>query len=332
MIGSGRVAIGGVIGGALEVLNPRRVLRASSDSAIDGVRIVECPLVSVDSVQVSLNPPMFRLAGIGFALGWTELPIEFQSRNTELVAEAISLVRRFQPSTFSHFAHALRVIALKPHDKNFFNLSTSELPGAFVCSVPSDSCALAAAFIHEFHHSRLFFIEEAGPFLEAGDEDVIEGENHYSPWVASLRPLHGILHAIYVFLPTFRFWSAVLRDGSAGKAQLDYARGQVALTPVQLRIGINQLRRHARFTRLGSEVFEELERDVAAAEREARSLGAGLDAPAMAFSLDGTLVRVFRGGEVQPTSVGEILLEHLETSDVNRECAEEKEILVRALN
>jgi hypothetical protein len=43
-------------------------------------------------------------------------------------------------------------------------------------------------------------------------------------------------------------------------------------------------------------------------------------------------VRVFRGGEVQSTSVGEILLEHLETSDVNRECAEEKEILVRALN
>ena len=99
----------------------------------------------------------------------------------------------------------------------FVNVSASELPGAFVCTVPADLYVLAGSFIHEFHHNTLFGIEERGPFFDMSEEDVVEGENHYSPWVETLRPLHGILHAVYVFLPVFRYWSAALRDGSLGR-------------------------------------------------------------------------------------------------------------------
>jgi hypothetical protein len=223
----------------------------------------------------------------------------------------------------------LHTIALKPEDGTFFNLSASDLPGSFVCTVPSDPYALAAAFIHEFHHNTLFGIEESGPFFEADGEDEIEGENHYSPWVETLRPLHGILHAVYVFLPVFRFWAAAEEEGVSDEGRRAFARDQLARIPVQLRIGVSQLRRHAHFTPFGARLFEDLATEVAGAEEAARAMGAVLSAPTIGISPSGSL-RPFRL-DGRAVSVGESLLEHLSSVDVRDECREEKAALVRLL-
>src|SRR6202050_5122399 len=267
LVGDSHASIAGFSDGAIELLNPRRTIPVpgsdpgnSADNG-NGVRIDVCPSVTCDDVSVFLNSAIFHLPGLGIARGWSALPLAFQFEHQQLVTEALSAIRRFQPWTFSHLAAGLRVIGLKPPDEMFVNVSASELPGAFVCTVPADPYLFASSIIHEFHHNTLFGIEEQGPFFEASEKDSIEGENHYSPWVETLRPLHGIMHAVYVFLAVFRFWSAVLREGSSDEGRLAYTREFIARIPVQLRMGINQLRRHARFTTFGLAIFEQMTRE-----------------------------------------------------------------------
>ena len=199
----------------------------------------------------------------------------------------------------------------------------SELPGAFVATVPTDTFVLASSFIHEFHHNTLFAIEERGPFFANSEEDVVEGENHYSPWVQTLRPLHGILHAVYVFQPVFRFWAAALREGSPQDMRLGFAREQIARAPVQLQMGINQLRRHGALTPFGKEIVDALAAEAAEIKQESDALGAKLDTPVISLTTSGTLRPLTRDGRA--VTVRESLLRHLEVSDINHECEAEKE-------
>jgi len=331
LVGDTHATIAGFSDGAIELLNPRRRLSvsASRSTADNGIRLEVCPVVSCDDVNLFLNPATFHLPGIGIAHGWTALPLSFQFEHQQLVADALSVIRRFQPWTFAHLAAGLHTIGLKPNDEMFVNVTASELPGAFVCSVPADPYVLAGSFIHEFHHNTLFGIEEQGPFFESSEEDEIEGENHYSPWVETLRPLHGIMHAVYVFLPVFRFWSAIVHDGSLDEARLWFAREQLARIPVQLQMGVNQLRRHGKLTPLGAMLVEEMAIAAAQAQEDSRLMGITLKTPVFGATASGALRPLIREG--RPVSVGESLLEHLEASDVLGECAEEKASLVRAL-
>ena len=332
LVGDAHATIAGFSNGAIEVMNPRRRLAVSDagNTESGGVRVEVCPVVKCDKVRVFLNPATFHIPGIGFPRGWTQLPLAFQFEHVGLVADALSAIRRFQPMTFSHLAAGLQTVALKPYDQILVNVTASELPGAFVCTVPTDQYVLASSFIHEFHHNTLFGIEEQGRFFEASDQDEIEGENHYSPWVETLRPLHGILHAVYVFLPVFRFWSAIARDGSLSEGRLAFAREQLAQIPAQLQIGVNQLRRHARFTPFGAMLMDALAVEAKEAQDEARAMGITLKTPVIGVTTSGALRPLIRNG--RQVTVGETLLEHLEASDVLGECADEKALLASELN
>jgi HEXXH motif-containing protein len=318
-----RAAVAGVSGGVIDFANPHLKLDISGERKSESLRIESCPTITLDDVSLYLNPATFRWPGLGIATGWTALPLAFQYEHAALVREALAAVRRYQPWTFAHLAAGLHTIGLKPNDADFINVTASELPGAFVCSVPADPYLLASSFVHEFHHNTLFGIEEQqGAFFEASGEDEIEGENHYSPWVETLRPLHGILHAVYVFLPVFRFWSAILDENSLDENQLIFAREQVARIPAQLRMGVNQLRRHARLTAVGSMLVDAMESETVAANEHARTVGATLKAPVVGITPNGALRPLKRGGRY--VTVGETLLEHLEASDTLGECAVEK--------
>jgi len=332
LVGDTHATIAGISNGAIEVLNPHGTLPISKmgSAASTGIRVEVCPIVNCDNVSVFLNPATFHLPGIGIPNRWTQLPLAFQFEHARLVTDALSAIRRFQPWTLSHLAAGLHMIALKPYDEILVNVTASELPGAFVCTVPSDEYVLASSFIHEFHHNTLFGIEEQGRFFEASDQDEIEGENHYSPWVETLRPLHGILHAVYVFLPVFRFWNAIARDGSLDEGRLAFAREQLAQIPAQLRIGVNQLRRHARFTPFGAMLMEALAAEAEEAHDEARVMGITLKTPVIGITTSGALRPLIRAG--RQVTVGETLLAHLEASDILGECAEEKARLAAELN
>lgn len=322
LAGSGRVTIRGFRQGRINAVP-------------EGLQVEPCPTVEVGGFRLTLNPSLFNLPGLGFGGEWTLLPLEFQARHSELVTEALSAISRLQSATFSHFREAIRAVALKPtREGNFGSISSSELPGAFVCSVPCDAYELAATFIHEFHHNRLYYLEETGPFFELADEDAqedaIDGENHYSPWRDTLRPLHGLLHALYVYLPVFRFWAAAVREGQLEGLRLAYAKDQIGRIPFQLQIGVSQLRRHARFTSFGSTLFEQMARETAAAEMEARALRVTLATPAISLRAGGIFRPTTDHDDNRQLTIGETLLSHLERSDILGECAEEKLLLIRS--
>ncbi len=327
VVGRGKTKIAGFRDGAIELCEPARLLPLS-DSASGSrpeIRIESCPVLSIGNGHVYLNPATFNVPGVGFPLEWTGLPLDFQVQHSPAASEAMSLIRRFQPETFAHMESALHTIAFKPLDDGFFNVSASDLPATFLCSVPpTDPHALAGSFVHEFHHNTLFCIEEAGPFLAASEDDEIEGENHYSPWVDKLRPLHGILHAVYVFIPVFHFWSAVLKDGSTDEGKLAYTREAIARIPVQLRIGINQLQRHAKFTPFGVSIFREMTREVEEIEAESQRLGASLKSTVIGMDASGRFRPFIDPGAPRPKNVGETLIEHIEQIDERGECAREK--------
>jgi len=205
------------------------------------------------------------------------------------------------------------------------------LPGAFICSVPCDRYELAATLIHEFHHNRLYFIEEGGTFFEERGEDSVDGENHYSPWRNGPRPLHGLFHALYVYLPVFRFWSAAVETEQLEGDQRAYALDQLTRIPVQLRIGVNQIRRHAHLTPFGARLFEQMATEVSAAESKAVAIGSSLATAAMSSRTSGAL-RPILGDDHRPLSVGETLLDHLTTRDLRDECASERRWLRASLS
>lgn len=327
--GRGRTVVCGVTAGGVDVLHAdvhARLVR-EAEAMADDPRLECCPVVDVGEAHVALNPYVFQLAGLGLPRDPTA-----EGAQAELVAEALRTLRHFHPDAFAHFADTVRVVALKEVARgDFGTLSNSELPGAFVCSLPSDPFTLAADFIHESYHHRLFAIEETGAFFESDGEDAIEGELHYSPWRDAPRPLHGIFHAVYVYLPVYRFWSASWRaDAHAGRRR-DHVRDQLARIPAQLRIGVNQLRGNARFTPIGRALFDAIECDVSRIEDEAAALGATLDTPAVSQRASGVFQPVVGADDRRPLTVGETLLAHLRKCDVRGECAAEASALEAGL-
>lgn len=334
LTGGGRVRIRSVLDGGLEIDDPRGASRiVEGAGGFPGApRLQRCPIASVGNARVAMNAPALRISGLEFSDELTDFGLEFQQRHLPLVSAALDAIQRFHPGAFSHLAEIVRVIVVKPaREGSFGTLSSSELPGAFVCSVPTDPLALAADFIHELHHNRLFFIEEGGPLFASDGDDAIEGEHHYSPWRDAPRPLHGLLHAAYVYLPVFQYWSAIWRAGALAGAQRDYACDQLARIPVQVRIGVNQLQRHAHFTPLGSTLFAELAREAARIEGVATTLGVSVRSPAVTCRSNGALRPVVDERSGRPLTVGQTVLDHLERRDLRGECEAERVDLARAL-
>jgi len=329
--GSGRLSIHGVTTSYIDATYKGECIKlpiADDAPSASTPHIAPCPFVDLEGMRILLNPALFRLPGIGLSSEWTEPASDFQKLHSGALIDALSLVSSFQPQSIAQFQQGLRSLALKPmREGTFSSLSSSELPGAFICSVPCDRYELAATLIHEFHHNRLFHIEENGAFFEEGGEDPIDGENHYSPWRDGPRPLHGLFHALYVYLPVFRFWSAVVCRGELAGIQLAYAKDQLGRIPFQLRIGVNQLRRHARFTSFGSLLFEQMAAETIAAERQACALGISLDLPATSLRANGTLRSVVGGTDARELTIGETLRDHLEKADRLGECEQERQLL-----
>ncbi len=295
-------------------------------------RIRSCPFIELGEVRIPLNHALFRLPGIGLSSEWNERDADFQRLHSRALTDALAVVAAVQPETFAQFPRALRTIALKSmRDGAFSSLSSSELPGAFICSVPCDRYELTATLIHEFYHNRLYAIEETGAFFEQDGEDAVEGENHYSPWRDGPRPLHGLFHALYVYVAVCRFWSALIEERNLEATQLAFARDQLARIPFQLRIGVNQLRRFAHFTSFGTILFEQLTKETTALNEQTHAPAISLHSPAISLRANGLFQPVRESRSGRPLSVGETLRDHLECRDLRGECLNEKLILDRVL-
>jgi HEXXH motif-containing protein len=216
----------------------------------------------------------------------------------------------------------MRLLVLKPLDVgDYSNLTHSDLPGAAICSVAGDAWEMADTLIHELHHNRLFFIEEKIGPLFRDPTAALEAEGFYSPWRDDLRPLHGLLHGLYVYLPVSWFWLDVHRTGEVGASRRCYVVDRVLRIPRQLRLAVDVLRRHAELSEPGAALLAEMAREVDAVEAAVRALDLPASAPAIKLEPDGSLVPERGEPSGRALTVAESVTAHIARHDLGGQCA-----------
>jgi HEXXH motif-containing protein len=326
LVGDGGVRIHALRGRRLDVeRNGARATIAlvAAGGGVDGLDVVRCPTLAAPGVDVVLQPHALDLPGLGFARGAARQPLAFQAAHAPLVDEALRLVRRHHPRAYAHFGRLMRLLVLKPAKLgDYSNLTHSDLPGAAICSLAPDPYEMADTLIHELHHNRLFFIEErTGPFFRDATASVLT-RRYYSPWRDDLRPLHGLFHALYVYLPVAWFWLAVHRSGEIDARRRGYVIDRVLRIAAQLHVGAAVLRRHAELTRTGAALLGGMEREVRAVVRAVRALRLPGDSPALKLEPDGSLVPECDEATGRPLTVDEAVTAHIARYDADGQCAE----------
>ena len=307
LAGDGSVRILGVVDGNLRVAGGE-------------ARLEPCPHTWVEGWSVPLQRDGWRLPGLGWAAPASGTSRAFQESHRELVEAGLALIARHQPDVFEQMREVIRFLAVNPiSEDNALNyVSYSELPGAFAFQGIPNLYSSAEACVHEFHHNRLFCLEESEPILVG---DALGTEDHagfYSPWREGLRPLRGILHGAYVTAAQLRFWLAVARAPDTQGMLAEFVAGQLIRQPVVIDLGLGQLARHARFTPEGARLVAQLRADVDALAEEARELGIPWDADAVALAPGGRF-EIFRGADGAPVSVRESIVRNIRRYDVHRQ-------------
>jgi HEXXH motif-containing protein len=330
LLGRGAISVLTVRGASLEVVYQGNRMLLELGAALSDAetpRLVERAIVRHGDFAIMLKPETFCVPGVGAARALLDLADDYQEQQVALVREALALVQRHQPAALEHIGEMVQVIAFKPAAAgDYSNISLSDLPGAFVLSALRQPYWMADALIHELLHNRLFFLLDHGEIIEGEGDDMSEVGEFYSPWRDDLRPLGGLLHAVYVYIGVCKFWFSVCATDDRG-VQRDYAEDQAVRAVLDLQIGMAQLRRHATFTEAGIGLFRELQREVEGLTAAMRELNLSPDAPATIARADGKIVPFGFATDGHQLSILESIVAHEEQFDTPRQCADLKAIL-----
>ena len=343
LAGRGPVAVRGLVHGELEVEHEGRTRRlavprlddeagcaggqatiATRGEPLESVaqgelRLVRCPAAHAGSLVLLLKPEAFHQSDIPFAADLAPLGGAYQEQHAALVSRALELIRRHAAGSFAWLERSVRVAVVKPRSVGDFNNQThSELPGAFVLTVTADPYCFAEDVVHELHHNLLFFLEERGSFFAASELDAaVRRDAYYSPWRDDLRPLHGILHGVHVYLAVWRYWWGVHTSGELGGDRARYAIDQLVRIPLQVEVGLAQLERWGRLSALGTELLDRLRADLATARAYMQSRDdLPADPQALRCTGDGSFEPIRSARDGRALSVRGSLREHAARFDV----------------
>lgn len=335
VFGSGALAVQAVNAGALVAEYQSRKIQlypVGPAPEVDSPRLMKRPVARCGEYELLLKPEAFFLPGITAAEALRETAPEFQETQVGLVEDALALVERHHPLAFRHLREVVKLTALKPPAfGDYSNVSYSDLPGAFILSAVQEPYWIADGLIHELFHNRLFFIEEREAILtNAGTEDGESPGEFYSPWRDDLRPLSGLLHAIYVYLAVSQFWFSVLRSGETSEPRTAYSVDQAVRATLQLRIASGLLRTYGQFGEFGADLFREMEKAVDAAWITMHEMGLSADAPAMIARGDGQIIVGGTRPDGRPLSIIETIRQHAFRYDVNHQSGDLKSLLTAA--
>jgi len=103
---------------------------------------------------------------------------------------------------------------------------------------------------HEYHHLKLFMVEEQHPLLSDPGAPVV------APWRRDLRTARGLLHGIYVFFMVARVFGRLFQTFPPSEAGLR----KLLVWRIALEIGIDLLRDRSTWspTELGSELVDQM--------------------------------------------------------------------------
>jgi HEXXH motif-containing protein len=267
-----------------------------------------------------LQPHTFNVPGLADIPSVVPTGVAYQWEVFEIAQKALQAMSQYDAATHRQFMESMRVIALKPESASgVVNTSCSRLPGAAVFTTYRHPLVLAEDFIHEFHHNRLFALEEAGDFLVADGIDPIRDEKFYSPWREDPRPFYGLFHAEYVFDRVLEFWLNVVTDKTLDEETRRFAECRVACLRLQLEMTTIQLRTFATFTEFGQRLFDEIESAVFDKSQKIDALGIDGDVPAWTPMTNGTFSPDLDASDRQLT-VAEVLQRHVERFDTFERC------------
>lgn len=245
------------------------------------------------------------------------ISLEYQKDCAGLIESALAILARFHPEVYRQFADNVYSIALKPLSKGgFTNMAYSDLPGTFIISFKNNAYELADIFIHEFHHNRLFFFEEQGGFFsQKGGPDALSDASFYSPWRDDLRPLHGILHAAYVYTPVNEFWLSVLKHGDTTSNQglQNYAIDCLLRGVMQVHLGLYILMQNADLSELGQAILEQIQDRLNAITTEIKALDLSFTTPSIICTENGELRSETNAIDSHALTLQEALLSHIES-------------------
>lgn len=180
--------------------------------------------------QVCLNPNPNEIIDL------LDCALDLCSRNRQIFSQLLSDIKWFIPiSTPSKRVHC--------------SFTVPSLPGVIFLSCQSIPMRLAEAIVHEHGHMQLNVL------LEQDDVVIDEGKLFYSPWKDEPRPVHGLLHALYVFAEVGKFLFLLLQEGIDAETQ--WLTGQLRVITSRLHIGFLQLEK-CQFTNVGLTVRDDI--------------------------------------------------------------------------
>lgn len=196
-----------------------------------------------DLARIHLDTTPFRVLG----------PAEVESKdNGDHVASftgGLALIERCWPELYDEVACLTDHFTLIEGTPFIGGSAISCLGVSFFKLLPSwtDVC-YADHIVHEAAHQRLHVEFEVEPALENG---AFVGSA--SPIRRDPRPLHGVLHATFVFLRLSSFLLRVLQSEPTLEAERRLHRHALGLYA-----GLEQLERHGRWTPRGAQLFAQM--------------------------------------------------------------------------
>lgn len=311
--GIGEASISGFVNGQLfySTAAGEQQPEVSDESAATELPVWRSPCVEYKGWRLRMQPQAAVGLGLAAADACLRVANEFQRTHAELIRRAMESIERYASDCFEQMSATTKIVGLKPIEHGeYTNVSFSELPGLMLLSVIDNPQVMADRMIHEFHHNRLFHLEDHDAILDpAGPAD----SAFYSPWRDDPRPLRGVLHGLYVYIAVGRYWLNIWRSVEDVDIDRAFVADQSRRVILQCRKAQATLADNAVFTPLGEGLFSQIRVDIETLEDAARLYDVPADTEAWTMSSDGRLARQISHAGDRVLTVNEAVQQHHES-------------------
>lgn len=164
------------------------------------------------------------------------------------LGDALTLIEQHLPGV----AREMRMLSLLAipvgyHAEKHVSASYREYIGACYLTLHPNVHTLAEALVHEFQHNKANLASHHDPLLENAQGTLVR-----SPVRPDLRPLWGVLLAVHAFVPVAELFVRIWKSGC------DMVRDRLADVIQKNEEGLETLRTHAKPTRIGAMLIEEM--------------------------------------------------------------------------
>lgn len=164
------------------------------------------------------------------------------------LCEAFEMIAQHLPGVVDEMRLlSLLTIPVGYHAEKHVSASYREYVGACYLTLHPNVHTLAEALVHEFQHNKANLASHHDPLLDNAQGTLVR-----SPVRPDLRPLWGVLLAVHAFVPVAELFVRILKSGD------NHVRDRLCDVIQKNEEGLQTLREHARPTRIGAMLIEEM--------------------------------------------------------------------------